>query len=115
MNECEGLTIVADSLLRQLFYNLIDNSLKHGEKVTQIKLHFIKEVGQVKLFYEDDGVGVPEANKLKLFHEGFTTGGGTGLGLTLVKKMVEVYGWNIKEEGEQGKGAKFVMTIPANN
>ena len=115
VNECEGLTVVADSLLRQLFYNLIDNSLKHGEKVTQIKLHFTKEVSQIKLFYEDDGVGVPEANKLRLFHEGFTTGGGTGLGLTLVKKMVEVYGWNIKEEGEQGKGAKFVLTIPADN
>ena len=40
INECQGLTVLADSLLTQLFYNLIDNSLKHGEKVTKIRLSF---------------------------------------------------------------------------
>jgi signal transduction histidine kinase len=66
----------------------------------------------MKLFYEDNGVGIPEANKQKLFTEGFTTGKGTGLGLFLIMKMVEVYGWKISEEGEPGKGVKFFMTIP---
>ncbi len=42
INESQGLTVLADSLLRQLLYNLIDNSLKHGEKVTQIRLHYNK-------------------------------------------------------------------------
>ena len=111
-NECEGLTVVADSLLSQLLYNLVDNSLKHGERVTQIRLHYTIESNQIKLFYEDDGVGVPQDNKAKLFVEGFTTGKGTGMGLALVKKMVEVYGWNIAEEGKPGQGAKFVITIP---
>jgi signal transduction histidine kinase len=66
----------------------------------------------VKLFYEDDGVGVPEANKPKLFEIGFTTGEGSGLGLYLIKKMMEVYGWTISEDGEHGRGAKFKLTIP---
>jgi PAS domain S-box-containing protein len=114
VNDCQGLTVTADSLLKQLFYNLLDNSLEHGEKVTQIRLHFTKEKDGVRLFYEDNGAGIPEAYKLKLFHEGFTTGKSTGLGLFLIKKMVEVYGWTIAEEGEYGKGAKFVITIPAN-
>jgi signal transduction histidine kinase len=78
-------------------------------------LHFTNEGDGVKLFYEDDGVGIPEANKPKLFLEGFTTGKSTGLGLFLTKKMVEVYGWSITEKGEPGKGAKFVITIPKVN
>ena len=112
VNDCQGLYVTADSLLKQLFYNFLDNSLKYGEKVTQIRLHFTKEGDGMKLFYEDDGVGIPEANRQKLFHEGFTTGKGTGLGLFLIKKMVQVYGWTISEEGEPGKGVKFFMTIP---
>ena len=112
INDCQGLWVMADSLLKQLFYNFLDNSLKYGEKVTQIQLNFSKEGDNVKLFYEDDGVGIPKANKPKLFHEGFTTGKSTGLGLFLTKKMIEVYGWTITEEGEPGTGAKFTITIP---
>jgi len=115
MNDCHGLTVLADSFLRQLFFNLIDNSIKHGEKVTQIRVHFTDEGDGVKLFYEDDGVGIPEANKPKLFHEGFTTGKSTGLGLFFIKKMVEVYGWKISEEGEPSKGARFAISIPKVN
>jgi signal transduction histidine kinase len=114
-NDCQGLCVTADSLLKQLFYNFLDNSLKYGEKVTQIQLSYTKEKDRVKLSYEDNGVGIPEANKQKLFIEGFTTGKGTGLGLFLIKKMVEVYGWIITEEGEPNKGAKFVITIPKVN
>jgi PAS domain S-box-containing protein len=114
LNECKGLEVVADSLLKQLFYNFIDNSLKHGQKVTQIRLHYTKE-DEVKLFYEDNGVGVPETNKSKLFEAGFTTGKSSGLGLYLVKKMMDVYGWTITEDGEPGTGAKFTITIPKLN
>jgi PAS domain S-box-containing protein len=112
VNECQGLVVVADSLLKQLFYNFVDNSLKHGEKVTQIRLHYTKDDDGVKLFYEDNGVGVSKSNKPKLFDVGFTTGKGSGLGLYLVKKMMDVYGWTITEEGEPDKGAKFTITIP---
>jgi signal transduction histidine kinase len=115
VNDCQGLEVTADSLLKQLFYNFLDNSLKYGEKVTQIRLHFTNEGDGVKLFYEDNGVGISEVNKPKLFHEGFSTGKSTGLGLFLIKKMVEVYGWAITEEGEPDKGAKFVITIPKVN
>ena len=51
VNECHGLKVVADSLLKQLFYNLIDNSLKHGEKVTKIRLHYNKDDNGIKIFY----------------------------------------------------------------
>jgi signal transduction histidine kinase len=115
LNDCHGLEVMADSLLKQLFYNFLDNSLKHGEKVTQIRLHYTNEGDELKMFYEDDGVGILEANKSKLFDSGFTTGNGSGLGLYLIKKMMDVYGWEIEENGEPGKGAKFTITIPKLN
>ena len=69
----------------------------------------------MKLFYEDNGVGVPEANKPKLFEGGFSTGKGSGLGLYLIKKMMDVYDWSIEENGVPGEGAKFTLTIPKLN
>jgi PAS domain S-box-containing protein len=116
VNDCHGLTVLADSLLRQLFYNLIDNSLKYGKKVTTIKVRYEKtEQDKLEMFYEDDGMGVPVENKPRLFKEGYSTGGSTGYGLHLIKKMMEVYGWTIQEKGEPGKGAQFAITIPKTN
>ena len=114
VNDCHGLTVLADSLLRQIFYNLIHNSLKHGEKVSRIRVYY-EEVGKgkLKLVYDDDGVGIPKAEKKKIFREGY--GKGTGYGLYLIGKMCEVYGWTIKETGKEGKGAQFTMSIPKLN
>jgi len=111
INECSGLRVTADSLLRQVFYNLLDNSAKHGVKVTQIKLYCSKTDSGLKVYYEDNGVGISAENKLKLFTEGFTTGNGSGLGLRLARKMVEVYGWSIAETGEAGSGVRFEISI----
>jgi signal transduction histidine kinase len=79
-------------------------------------VHYEKaESGKLLLVCEDDGVGISAENKLKLFTEGFSTGGSTGFGLFLIRKMMDVYGWQIQETGELGKGAKFVITIPEAN
>lgn len=113
-NECHGLTVLADSLLRQLFYNLIDNSLKYGQKITRIRIRYDCQNPEVlKLIYEDDGVGLAVAEKEKLFKEG--CGKGTGYGLYLIKRMMEVYGWSIKETGTVGIGAQFTILIPRLN
>jgi len=113
---CHGLQVLADSLLRQLFYNLIDNSLKYGQKTTRIRIGYERVSSEeLTLVYEDDGVGIPAAEKPKLFREGYSTGGSTGYGLYTIKKIVEVYGWTIQETGEPGKSARFVLTIPLTN
>jgi len=111
VNDCRGLTVQADSLLGQLFYNLIHNSLKHGKKVSQIRV-FCEKKGkdQLELIYEDDGVGIAKAEKEKIFEERY--GNRTGHGLYVIRRMCEVYGWSIKETGEHGKGAKFSITMP---
>ncbi len=116
VNECRGLTLLADSFLRQLFYNFIDNTRKYGDKATTIRAYYEKiDQNKLHLIYEDDGVGISKENKPKLFTEGFSTGGSTGFGLFLIKRMMEVYGWTIQEVGEPGIGAKFVITIPKVN
>ena len=115
VNECKGLTLLADSFLRQLFYNLIDNTRKYGEKTTSIRVYFEETEEGLLLIYEDDGIGISPENKLKLFNEGFSTGGSTGFGLFLIKKMIDVYGWKIREIGEPNRGAKFVISVSAAN
>jgi signal transduction histidine kinase len=115
-NECHGLTVLADSLLRQLFYNLIDNSLKYGRKTTRINVYFENmERDELRVFYEDDGVGISNDEKPNLFKEGYTTGKGSGYGLYLIMKLIEVYGWTIQETGEPSKGVQFTITIPKTN
>jgi PAS domain S-box-containing protein len=115
VNECHGLTVRADSLLRQLIYNFIDNTRKYGQKTTTVRVSYLKtSQHNLQLIYEDDGVGIPSENKQQLFKQGFSTGGSTGFGLFLAKKMIEVYGWTITEEGKLDEGAKFIITIPLN-
>jgi len=99
-----------------MFYNFVDNTRNYGQKTTTIKLHYHQtDQGNLILTYEDDGVGISAENKLKLFSKGFGTGGSTGFGLFLTKKMVDVYDWKIQENGEPNIGAKFTITIPKIN
>jgi len=92
---------------------LIDNSLKYGQKTTQIRIHYEKtRNNELRLSYEDDGIGISKDTKPKLFNEGFTSGKGSGYGLYLIRKMLDVYGWAIDETGEPGKGARFTISMP---
>ncbi|PVX23263.1 MAG: hypothetical protein CW691_11105 [Candidatus Bathyarchaeum sp.] len=110
VTDCEGLKVRADSLLRQVFYNLIDNSAKYGETVTKIRVYCKEEPDGLKIVYEDNGIGIPAGEKEKIFMEGY--GKGTGYGLYLIRKICENYGWTINEKGVPGEGTQFVMKIP---
>jgi PAS domain S-box-containing protein len=112
-SECPGLHVLADSLLRQLFYNLIHNSLTHGKKVSQIKIRYHEDPEQLQLVYEDNGSGIATDEKQKIFKEGY--GKGTGFGLYLIKKICEAYNWSIQETGIPSKGAQFTISIPKEN
>jgi signal transduction histidine kinase len=113
-NDCGGVRVLADSLLNCLFYNLIDNSLKYSlKKSVKIRCYYEETGDNLQLVYEDDGVGILEVEKEKIFEQGY--GKGSGLGLYLIKKMCEVYGWTIEEAGVQGEGVRFIMTLPKVN
>jgi signal transduction histidine kinase len=112
INECRGFNILADSMLTTMFHNLIDNSLKYGKNLTKIRIYHGKEKdGSESIVYEDNGGGISEENKTHLFTKGF--GQGTGLGLYLIKRTCDIYGWTVKETGDFGKGSKFEFNIPA--
>jgi PAS domain S-box-containing protein len=110
-NRCMGFEVIADSLLTQVIYNLMDNTLKYGANVQNISIsaqRFDKD--SFKLIYKDDGAGIDDQFRENLFEKG--CGRGTGLGLYLIRTISEVYGWTVKETGQAGKGVQFEFTIP---
>jgi len=114
INECNGFEVLADSLFMEVFHNLIDNSLKYGEKISQIRIYVQKNLdGTTDLIYEDDGVGIEADTKKMLFQKGF--GKGTDYGLYLIQRICDMYGWTIQENGQPGKGVLFVIRITTNH
>lgn len=105
-----GVEIFADRLIVKVFFNLMENSLRHGERVTEMSFaSHEKPVGLV-ITYRDNGVGISDADKKKLFQKGF--GKHTGLGLFLSREILAITGITITENGEPGKGVRFEITVP---
>ncbi|MFA5312573.1 MAG: HAMP domain-containing sensor histidine kinase [Methanomassiliicoccales archaeon] len=103
------LRILADPMLDKVFYNLLENVQRHANAKV-LKISFSVENGHGVLIFEDDGTGIPVDEKDIIFARGY--GKNTGLGLYLVREVLEITGITIREDGEPGKGAKFVITIP---
>ena len=105
-----GLEIYADPLIEKVFYNLMENTLRHGEKATRISCAYRREGDDVVIEYRDDGVGVPEDAKKAIFQHGF--GKHTGLGLFLSREILSITGIALSETGEPGKGVCFEIRVP---
>lgn len=106
----ECISIYADPLIEKVFYNLIENGIRHGEDVTAITFTARDFDDRLTIVYEDDGIGVPADNKEKIFFRGF--GKHTGLGLFLIREILSITGITITETGEYGKGARFEIHVP---
>jgi signal transduction histidine kinase len=105
-----GIEIFADPLILKVFYNLVDNAVRYGEKITTIRF-FSKESGEdFILVCQDDGCGVPLDQKEQIFERGY--GRNTGLGLALSKEILAITEITIAETGEPGTGARFELTVP---
>lgn len=105
-----SLEVFADPLLEKAFYNLIENSLVHGGRVTAITLGCEERDGRMYLVYEDNGVGIASDEKEKIFERGY--GKNAGLGLFLIREILSITGMEIVECGIEGTGARFEIQIP---
>lgn len=108
--EVAGWEIYADRMLNKVFRNLVSNSFMHGGDVHAITVRADVSDGSLRIVYEDDGGGVPAADKERIFERGF--GKHTGYGLYLSKEILSITGISISETGVPGKGARFEMTVP---
>lgn len=102
--------VFADPLLEKVFYNLIENSLRHGERVTKICLRAEETADGMDLVIEDNGIGVPAAAKEKIFRREYFKN--TGFGLFLTREILAITGLSITENGIPGTGARFVIHAP---
>jgi PAS domain S-box-containing protein len=106
-----NLEIYADPILRKVFTTLIENAIRHGEKITYIRFS-VSEAADIRLLIcEDDGVGVPFGEKDLIFEHGY--GKHTGIGLFLVREILSITGLSIRETGVPGQGARFEILVPA--
>ncbi|MDN7023298.1 PAS domain S-box protein [Methanoculleus sp. FWC-SCC1] len=104
------LRIFADPLLEKVFFSLIDNAIRHGSRVTRIRVSFRQDGDTGLLTFEDDGEGVPASIKEKIFRRGF--GKNTGYGLFLAQEILHLNDCVIREAGVEGAGARFEIVVP---
>jgi signal transduction histidine kinase len=110
MSLCNHCEIFADPMLEKVFFNLFDNALRHGERVTSIAVRCEQAEGELQITIEDDGIGIPLDQKQKIFQKGF--GKNTGYGLFLVREILAITGIQIHETGRYGSGARFEISVP---
>jgi signal transduction histidine kinase len=101
--------------LNQVFLNLLLNACDAMKDQGKITIRTRRGPLGVRLWFSDDGPGIPESVRTRIFDPFFTTkpvGEGTGLGLSLSHGIIERHGGTIQVESEPGKGATFVIDLP---
>ena len=105
--------------INQVFTNLIDNSLKYinSKKKIKIKISGNKKDKMSTFCVEDNGIGIPKNKAEKVFEifyrfDNELNPAGEGIGLTIVKKIVEQHNGSMWVKSEEGKGSKFYVSLP---
>jgi PAS domain S-box-containing protein len=107
----EDLAVYADPLIAKVFSNLVDNALRHGETLSTVRFFCKENDGNRVIVCEDDGEGVAEGEKRRIFEPG--VGKNTGFGLSISREILDITGIAIRETGTPGEGARFEMEVPA--
>lgn len=120
INNCDdSIQIYADkSKLREILVNLVDNSIKYGRSGGYVEISCKKSVEVVELSILDNGNGIPDKDIDSIFDIFYRVDesrtretGGSGIGLYLVKKLVELHGWSIKVSSQPKIKTEFVIEI----
>ena len=101
-------TVMADAdRLVQMFENLLRNSADHGGEAVTVRIGPLDD----GFYVEDDGPGIPEADRERVFEHGYTTReDGTGYGLSVVRSIVGAHGWGVEVVESEDGGARFEIT-----
>jgi len=110
LTEVDAVEIYADPMFGKVFYNLLENAARYAGPAPTVRIRCSRREGSLAVIIEDDGPGIPPGEKEKIFLRGF--GKNTGLGLFLVRDILETTGIAIRETGEFGKGARFEILVP---
>jgi PAS domain S-box-containing protein len=105
-----NIEVYADPLLVKVFYNLLENAVKHGQKTSTIQFSSYQSGPRLIIVCEDNGVGIDSETKKHLFERGY--GKSHGYGLFLIREILSITKISIDECGEPGKGARFEIAIP---
>lgn len=121
VNLPENIIIFADPQhLDTILFNLIENAVKYTPSGGKIEVGVDDKNDYFVLWIQDTGIGIPEKDIDRIFDRFYRVsksrtnedGFSTGLGLSIVKKLVERHGWSIKVESKLGEGTKFEIIIP---
>lgn len=106
--------------MERIILNILSNSIKFTKEQGKIEIYIRESNGMLEIEISDDGIGIPQ-NKLNSIFERFKqvenntirSGEGSGIGLYLVKSLVDMHGGDIAVESELGSGTTFKISIPA--
>jgi len=105
--------------LRQVVFNLLSNAVKFTPAGGSVAVATARVGSEVRVSVSDTGPGIALADQERIFDEfqqtdvGVQQGEGTGLGLALSKRLIELHGGRIWVESEPGRGSRFVFTLPS--
>jgi PAS domain S-box-containing protein len=108
--DVDALEVFCDPMLEKVIFNLVDNSLRHGRTLTEIRVSHQFTTGGAVVVCQDNGVGVPYSDKERIFERGI--GKNTGFGLFIAREILGITGMSIAETGIPGEGARFEILIP---
>ena len=119
--DTDSSTVLGHAIdLERLFRNLLDNAVRHCPEGGHVWLEAKSDGKSVHLSVSDDGPGVPLEDREKVFEAFFRAASerrrddGSGLGLAIVREIARVHGGDVRvEDGPDGKGARFLATLPA--
>ena len=111
VTELDELEIFADPLLEDVFFILMENVLHHGKGATEVRIRYREEDGTLTITIEDNGPGIPEAGKEKIFGRDYKVMKG-GSGLFLAREILSITGISIRETGVPGQGTRFEIVVP---
>jgi signal transduction histidine kinase len=113
----EKLPMLDAKLLRHIITNLLSNAIKYSPEGENIRFEVMCDRETVRFQIQDRGIGIPPEDQKRLFEPfhratNVSTISGTGLGLTIVKRSVDLHGGEIEVESEVGVGTTFRVTLP---